>query len=58
MGGGSKVRSKVKEMRDKSRMAVTEHGSSHASMRCLVQQLVVGLDLDMDDQETKLPIII
>lgn len=57
-GGGSKVRSKVKEMRDKSRMAVTEHGSSHASMRCLVQQLVVGLDMGMDDQETKLPIII
>ncbi|KAF8025436.1 hypothetical protein BT93_F2310 [Corymbia citriodora subsp. variegata] len=55
-GGGGEVRSKVKEMRDKSRMAVTEHGSSHASMRRLVQQLLVGLDLD--DQETKLPLII
>lgn len=56
MDSDGEVRSKVKEMRDKSRMAVTEHGSSHASMRRLVHELVVGLDLD-DDQETKLPII-
>ncbi|XP_030467462.1 UDP-glycosyltransferase 43-like [Syzygium oleosum] len=56
MEGGGEVRSKVKEMRDKSRMAVTERGSSHASMRRLAQQLLAGLDLD--DQETKLPLII
>ncbi|KAI6704825.1 hypothetical protein NL676_007787 [Syzygium grande] len=55
MDGSGAVRSKVKEMRDKSRTAVMEHGSSHASMWRLVQQLMVGLDLD--DQETKLPII-
>ncbi|XP_048131713.1 UDP-glycosyltransferase 43-like isoform X1 [Rhodamnia argentea] len=43
-GSSSKVRSRVKEMRDKSRTAATEYGSSHASMRRLVQQLVVELE--------------
>ncbi|XP_010058058.2 UDP-glycosyltransferase 43 [Eucalyptus grandis] len=57
MDGGGEARSKVKEMRDKSRAAVAEHGSSYASMRRLVQQLRDGLDLE-DDQETKFPPII
>ncbi|EEF34243.1 UDP-glucosyltransferase, putative [Ricinus communis] len=43
MESDSEVRKRVKEMSQKSRMAATENGSSHASLTSLIDKLAAGI---------------